>query len=70
MSIIFTILMIYVFCNLIGFAVRFTWGLTKILVYIVCFPLLLIGLVFGGLMYLALPILVIAGIVCLVKKIC
>jgi hypothetical protein len=60
--------MIMVFVRLLGFAIRATWGITKVLVTFVFFPLILIGLVLGGLIYLALPILVIVGLICLFKE--
>ena len=55
-----------VFGKMIGFAFRATWGLFKVLMYIVFLPLILVGMVFGGLLYLAFPILLIVGIVSLV----
>lgn len=66
---LFIILMIAVFGKMIGFAVKATWGLTKILFNLVLLPVFLIGLVFAGLMYLALPLLVIVGVIMLVVKI-
>lgn len=51
---------------MIGFAFRATWGLFKILLYIVFLPLILVGMVFGGLLYLALPILIVVGIISLI----
>ena len=58
-TLIFLLLMIAVFGKLIFFAVKMTWGVTKILF----FPLILIGLVMAGLMYIALPILLVVGII-------
>lgn len=69
LNLLFTILMIIVFARLIGFAIRATWGITKVLVTLVFFPLILIGLVLGGLIYLALPVLVIVGLISLFKEI-
>ena len=64
---IFTILMIVVFGKLLFFAIKAAWGITKILLYIVFLPLLLIGLAVAGLIYIAIPALIIVGIVALVK---
>jgi hypothetical protein len=50
-------------------AFRATWGLTKILLNLVVLPLFLIGLVCAGLMSLALPILIVVGIIMLIVKI-
>ena len=55
-TLIFLLLMIAVFGKLIFFAVKMTWGVTKILFTLVFFPLILIGLVMAGLMYIALPV--------------
>ena len=57
-TLIFLLLMIAVFGKLIFFAVKMTWGVT-----LVFFPLILIGLVMAGLMYIALPILLVVGII-------
>ena len=59
--------MIMVFVKLIGFAIRAAWGISKVLVTLVFLPLILIGLVLGGLIYLALPILIVVGLVALFK---
>ena len=64
-EIIFFILMIVVFGKILKFAVKAAWGLSKIVVSVVLLPLFLIGLVFKGLMAIALPVLIIIGIVSL-----
>lgn len=67
LSLLFTILMIAVFGKLIGFAIKATWGISKVIVTLVLLPLLLIGLVLGGLFSVAFPILIIVGIIALFK---
>ena len=67
LNLLFAILMIMVFGKLIGFAIRAAWGISKVIVTLVFFPLILIGLVLGGLIYLALPILIVVGLVALFK---
>ena len=67
LNLLFTILMIMVFGKLIGFAIRAAWGISKVIVTLVFLPLILIGLVLGGLIYLALPILIVVGLVALFK---
>ena len=64
---LFLILMLIVFCKLLVFAVKAAWGLTKIL-FIVLFPIKMVVLLFAGLIYLALPLLVIAGLFSLIVK--
>ena len=59
--------MIMVFVKLIGFAIRAAWGISKVIVTLVFLPLILIGLVLGGLIYLAFPILILVGLVALFK---
>lgn len=63
LTLFFTIMMFVVFGKLFGFALRAAWGITKIIFSIVLLPLFLIALVFMGLMWVALPVLVIVGIV-------
>ena len=64
----FILLMIGVVGKLIGFAVRMSWGIIKVLFTIVFWPVILIGMVLSGLISLAIPILVIIGIVVLVRS--
>lgn len=66
---LFVILMIGVFGKMIGFAFRATWGLTKVLFNLVLLPVFLIGLVIAGLMYIALPVLIIVGVIMLIVKV-
>lgn len=66
LSFLFTICMIWVFGKLLFFGIKAAWGISKFLVTIVLLPLILIGLVVGGLIYIAFPILIIAGIAVLV----
>ena len=60
---LFVILLLVIFGKLLSFALKAAWSITKILFSEVIFPLVLIMLVVAGLMYVALPVLVIAGIV-------
>lgn len=66
LSLLFTICMIWVFGKLLFFGIKAAWGISKFLVTIVLLPLILIGLVVGGLIYIAFPILIIVGIAVLV----
>lgn len=45
---------------------RLTWGLVKMMFTTVLFPLILIGIVIAGLVRLALPIVIIVGIIALI----
>lgn len=69
LNFIFVILMLLVFGKLISFAIRATWGLTKIVLFLILLPVILIMMFFGGLVVLALPILVVVGIISMLIKI-
>lgn len=68
MMLLFSILLLMFMCKVGWFAFRAAWGLTRIVVGLVLFPVILIALVAGGFIYIALPILVIAGICSMVKS--
>jgi hypothetical protein len=65
MTLLFFILFLMVFGKMIGLAFRATWGIFKIMAYIVFLPVILLALVFTGFLYLALPILIVVGLVSL-----
>ena len=60
--------MIWVFGKLFIFGVKAAWGISKLLLTVVFLPLILIGMVIGGLMSIAFPILIVVGIVALVAS--
>lgn len=64
---IFILLMISVFAKLLIFAMKATWGITKIIFSLVVLPVIFIVLFLAGLMYFTIPVLVIMGIVLMVK---
>lgn len=65
LTLIFAILMFVVFGKLVLLAIKATWGITKVLFSLVFLPIILVLLVVGGLIYIALPVLAIIGIVAL-----
>ena len=67
LTLLFSIMMLIIFGKLFIFALKASWGIVKIIFTIVLLPVILIGLVFAGLMYIAVPVLVIIGIVSLIK---
>ena len=67
LTILFFFLFLMIFGKLAGFAFRATWGIMKVMLFIVFLPVILVGMVLGGLIYIALPILLIVGLVSLVK---
>jgi len=68
LEILFVICMLGVFGKLFAFGVKAAWGISKILCTVILLPVILIGMVIGGLLYIAFPILIIIGIVALVGK--
>lgn len=63
LTLLFIFLLFVVFGKLLALSIKATWGITKIIFTLVCLPVILIVLVIGGLIYIALPILIIVGIV-------
>lgn len=63
LSLLFIICMIWVFGKMVFFGIRAAWGISKFLVTVVLFPFLLIAMVAGGLLYLAFPLLIFAGLI-------
>ena len=68
MTLLFMILFFGIFGKLIGFAFRASWSIMKVMLYIVFLPAILMIMFFGGLIYIALPILVIVGLVSLFSR--
>lgn len=50
------------------FGIKVSWGIMKLLCTVVVFPVILIGMVIAGLMYIAFPLLIIGGIIALVSS--
>ncbi|MCI5740710.1 MAG: hypothetical protein SO445_09865 [Lachnospiraceae bacterium] len=65
---LFVILMLVVFGKLLVFAIKASWGVIKILFTIIFLPLILIGLVIAGLTSVALPILLVIGVISLIAS--
>lgn len=59
------ILIFLVFGKILWFAIKAAWGISKIIVSVVLLPLFLIGLVLKGVFFLAVPALLIVGIISL-----
>ncbi len=57
---LFTILLVFWIFRLTGFALRATWSITKWILVIFVLPAILIPMVIGGLVAIALPLLIIA----------
>ncbi|MGI6096095.1 MAG: hypothetical protein ACOYBL_11795 [Lachnospiraceae bacterium] len=68
LSLLFAICMIWVFGKLLFFGIKAAWGISKFLITIVLLPLILIGMVAGGLISIAFPILIVVGMVALISS--
>ena len=65
LTLLFVICMFGIFGKLIGLAFKMTWGIAKVLFTLVFLPVILVGLVMGGLLVVAFPLLIVVGIVSL-----
>ena len=68
LSLLFAICMIWFIGKFFIFGLKTFWGIMKLLCMIIFFPVILIGMVVGGLMYIAFPLLIIGGIIGLVTS--
>lgn len=68
LTLLFGILMLGVFGKLFVFGLRAAWGIAKFFLTIVFLPVILIGLVVGGLIQIALPLLIVIGIIALLSS--
>lgn len=66
LTLLFTICMIWFIGKFFIFGLKASWGIVKFLCTVVFFPVILIGMVVGGLVYIAFPILIIGGIIGLI----
>ena len=57
------ILFIMVFFKLLGVALKVGWGIFKIVMFLIFFPIIVPVMIFAGLAAVALPLILIAGIV-------
>lgn len=62
LTILFFIFLIWLFGKVLFFGIKAAWSIFKILAIVIFLPLVLIGMVLAGLLYIAFPILIILGI--------
>ena len=65
LGLIFWILMLVVFGNILIFAIKMTWGITKVAFSSILLPFTLVFMVLGGLLKLAFPLLAVIGLISL-----
>ena len=68
LSLLFAICMIWFIGKFFIFGVKASWGILKLLCTVVFFPVILIGMVVGGLIYIAFPLLIVGGIIALITS--
>lgn len=68
LSLLFAICMIWFIGKFFIFGVKASWGILKLLCTVAFFPVILIGMVVGGLIYIAFPLLIIGGIIALISS--
>ena len=56
------ILFLMVFFKLLGVAFKVGWGIFKIAVFLIFFPIIIPLMIIGGLAAIALPLILIAGV--------
>lgn len=65
LTLLFAICMIWFIGKFFIFEIRVSWGILKLLCIVVFFPVILIGMIAGGLFFLALPLLIVGGVIAL-----
>ncbi|MCM1232935.1 MAG: hypothetical protein NC489_22650 [Ruminococcus flavefaciens] len=63
LTVIFMIALIWVVWKMLILGIKAAWGIAKILCTVLLLPAFLFGLMCVGLMYIAMPILLIVGII-------
>lgn len=65
---LFAVCVIWFSVKFLIFGIKASWGILKILCIVVFFSIFLIGMVIGGLIYIAFPVLIITGIITLMSS--
>ena len=63
LTILFLIFLFGIFGKLYFFGIRAAWGISKFVLMVVFFPVILIGMLIVGLVKLAFPLLLIFGVI-------
>lgn len=67
LTILFIIFFIGIFGRLAIFALKAAWGISKVIVWLIIAPIVLVAMLASGLVYLAIIALIIYGIISLFK---
>ena len=68
LELLFAICMIWIFGKLLFIGLGAAWGIVKILLTVVFFPVILVVMAIGGLLSFAFPILLVVGLVLLITS--
>ena len=63
LTLISLVILFAVFGRLLLFGLKLGWGIMKLVGFIVFLPLIILAMILGGFAFVALPILIIVGIV-------
>lgn len=63
LTILFLIFLFGIFGKLFFFGIRAAWGISKFVLMVVFFPVILLGMLVVGLVKLAFPLLLIFGVI-------
>ena len=63
LTIIFSIALIYVGIKMLVWGIKATWGIAKIIAFVVLLPVILAGLAVSGLFMLALGLVIVMAVV-------
>lgn len=66
MTLLFLIAVAWVVWKIGILGVRMAWGITRFVFGLVIFPIAVVGLFLAGLVYLAVPILAVVGLIALI----
>lgn len=69
-TIISLVLFFAVFGKIMLFALKLGWGILKIAAYLIFLPAVILLMIFGGLLYIAIPLLILVGLITMTPKIC
>ena len=63
LTLLFIIFLVGFIGKTTGLALKATWGITKFIIGVIFFPIILLIMVAAGFVYVALPILILAGLI-------
>ena len=66
LTLLFIFLLIALVFNIVKIALKLTWGITKFVFSVIVFPIVIIAIALAGFIYIALAILILAGIISLI----